>query len=63
MHADDGDKLSPATSEELRQAEYAIDALRARLMLPDENRSLRLIQVNIDGTLIEWKSAGKVAGA
>lgn len=56
MHADDDEaKISPATSEELRRAEYALDTLRARLVLPERKQSLRLAQVNIDGPLIEWK--------
>ncbi|HET6252254.1 MAG TPA: hypothetical protein VFE47_31500 [Tepidisphaeraceae bacterium] len=56
MHAEDaGERLSEAASEELRLAEYAIDTIRATLLLesPEERRHLR--QVNIDGPLIEWK--------
>ncbi len=55
MHADDGAKLSPDAAEELRQAEYAIDSLRAQLFLPARNEWRSIRQVNIDGKLIEWK--------
>jgi hypothetical protein len=58
MHADgEGERLSAEASEELRDAEYAIDAVRAALRLqnPDEWHELR--QVNIDGGLIEWHEA------
>jgi hypothetical protein len=56
MHAESAaERLSEAASEELRLTEYEIDAIRAFLRLeePDEHRHLR--QLNIDGTLIEWK--------
>jgi hypothetical protein len=56
MHADeDGEKLTPDAAEELRLAEYAIDALRAQLFLPERNEWRSIRQVNIDGKLIEWK--------
>lgn len=56
MHADeDAAKLSPDAAEELRQAEYAIDSLRAKLFLPTRNEWRAIRQVNIDGKLIEWK--------
>jgi hypothetical protein len=56
MHADaDEAKLSPAASEELRQAELAMDALRSRLVFEDHDETLDLSQLNIDGSLIEWK--------
>src|SRR5512145_3052307 len=58
MHADaDEAKLSPAASEELRQAELAMDALRSRLVFEDHDETLDLSQLNIDGSLIEWKVA------
>ena len=56
MHADDDSaKLSEAASEELRQTEYAIDALDAKLYWPERREWTELTQVNIDGDLIEWK--------
>jgi hypothetical protein len=56
IHAEDDEtSQSPAASEELREAEVAIDALRAELRWVDKAESTRLSQVNIDGRLIEWK--------
>ncbi len=56
MHADDGEKrLSEAASEELRTAEYAIDSLRAKLLVEDNSEWVDIGQLNIDGPLIEWK--------
>jgi hypothetical protein len=54
MHADD-DKLSSHASEELRRVEATLDALRARLHFPEKDEWLDLAQINIDGSLIEWK--------
>jgi len=56
MHADeDQEKLSEAASEELRQAEYAMDAIRAKLYMNQSGEWHSVRQVNIDGKLIEWK--------
>ena len=56
MHADDDEsKLTPAASDELRRAEYAIDALRAQLVFDNPPESHDVRQLNIDGPLIEWK--------
>lgn len=56
MHADDGgDRLSTDALDELREAEQAIDSLRARLLLTDSNEWRGIRQLNIDGALIEWK--------
>jgi hypothetical protein len=56
MHAeDDCRQLSPEALDELRKAEYAIDALRARLHFVHTGEWRRVRQVNIDGNLIEWK--------
>ena len=57
MHADEaepGDRLTDAASQELRETEFAIDRIRARLhvLLTD---TWRRWQVNIDGKLIDWK--------
>jgi hypothetical protein len=59
MHADETDpRLSRAASDELRQVEFAIDQLRARLYIPARDRWVRVTQLNIDGSLIEWKADG-----
>ena len=56
MHADeDADRISSATSDELRQAELAIDRIHARLHLVETNEWKDLQQLNIDGDLIDWK--------
>ena len=56
MHVDGETKrLSRDASQELRRAEYAIDALKARLFFPEKNEWRRLAQINIDGPLLEWK--------
>lgn len=56
MHADDpGEKLSRETSDALREAENAIDSIRAALCGDSPDDSHPLAQVNIDGPLIEWK--------
>src|SRR3954469_13381385 len=57
MHADeDADRISSATSDELREAELAIDRIRARLHLVETNEWKDLQQLNIDGDLIDWKT-------
>lgn len=56
MHVDgETSRLSRDASQELRRAEYAIDALEAQLYFPDKNEWRRLAQINIDGPLVEWK--------
>ncbi len=56
MHADDDEtKISQAASDELRQTECALDALKAHLEIPQHKQTLRIGQINIDGPLIEWK--------
>lgn len=58
IHADGADeRLSSAASEELRETERALDQLRAKLFLAEGNKWYPLAQVNIDGSLIEWKEA------
>jgi hypothetical protein len=55
MHADDGEKrLSEVASDELRAAEFAIDQLRAKLLL-ENGQWVDVAQLNIDGPLVEWK--------
>jgi hypothetical protein len=56
MHADGGgERLSEAAGEELRRAECAIDALRARIYFPERDETHACAQINLDGSLIEWK--------
>jgi hypothetical protein len=55
MHADDGERLSEAASDELRAAEYEIDSIRAKMLLEPVQEWKHLSQINIDGPLIEWK--------
>jgi len=52
---DDRSRMSPEALEELRNAEAAIDSLKAELRWLDPVRLDTLEQVNIDGSLIEWK--------
>jgi hypothetical protein len=56
IHADGDACLSAEASEELRSAECALDRLHAKLFLPERQEWRDLAQVNIDGTLIEWKT-------
>ena len=56
MHADqDNIRLSRAASDELRQAEAAIDALRCRMHWPDRDEWTDIYELNVDDKLIEWK--------
>ena len=56
MHADGaGEKMSEAAGDELRQVEYEIDRMKARLFFPETEKWLKCAQINIDGELIEWK--------
>ena len=58
MHADDESRrLSRAASEELHEAEMAIDKLRGELFWPDRQKLTRAGQLNIDDKLVEWKQA------
>jgi len=57
MHADGNyERLSEAAGASLRQAELAIDGLDAKLHLPSRNEWVNCAQLNIDGSMIEWKS-------
>lgn len=55
LHEDEHEHLSRALSDELREAERRIDALRARLRVAETGQWLGTVEVNIDGPLIEWK--------
>jgi hypothetical protein len=57
MHADeDADRLTAAASDELRDTEFAIDRLRAKLRMVTTGNWIAIRQVNIDGELIDWKT-------
>jgi hypothetical protein len=57
MHAEEDDaKMSDAASDELRETESAIDALRARIYFPERDAWIEVAQLNIDGKMIEWKA-------
>jgi hypothetical protein len=59
MHADDHDaRLSRAASDELREAEVAIDRIRAKIYLSKTDKWRKITQLNIDGPLVEWKEDG-----
>jgi hypothetical protein len=55
MHDDEHQPLTIAAAHELREAERAMDSLRARVHFPDDDVWHDVAQLNIDGTLIEWK--------
>jgi hypothetical protein len=55
IHADGDLALSDAASDELRQIECDIDRLHARLFMSRIGRWFNIMQINIDGTLIECK--------
>ena len=59
MHADGPEeRLSDAASQELRLVECEIDGLRAELRLDDTGERRPILQLNIDGPLIEWQEDG-----
>ena len=58
MHADgDAEPLSPAAADELREAENALTRLHAKIFVPATKEWRTPAEVNIDGSLIEWKEA------
>jgi hypothetical protein len=60
MHVDDDlEDTAREVLEELHRAELAIDRLRAELQWIDSQERIRLRQVTIDGTLIEWNAEEK----
>jgi hypothetical protein len=61
IHEDDDlDHSTDEVLEELREAESAIDALRAELLWSDTQERTALRQLTIDGSLIEWNQGMKV---
>jgi hypothetical protein len=60
IHEDDDlDHSTDEVLEELRDAETAIDALRAELLWSDTQERTNLRQLTIDGSLIEWNQGMK----
>jgi hypothetical protein len=56
VHEEDGGNRTPREAlDELRHAEVALDSLRAELRWLHPAERMPLLQVNIDGPLIEWK--------
>ena len=56
MHADEHDpRRSRDAADELREAETAIDRMHAKLYLPRTDEWRCITELNIDGTLIEWR--------
>lgn len=56
MHADsEGEKLTDAALEELRDAEIELDRLRARVRMVSTGQWRNVRQLNIDGKLVDWK--------
>ena len=56
MHEDDSaDSVNQFVREELRHAEQQIDQLHAELLWPDTGQRTRIRQLNIDGSMIEWR--------
>src|SRR5678816_3868524 len=50
------ERLSEAAAAILRQVELAIDGLDAKLHILSRNEWVNCAQLNIDGSMIEWKS-------
>jgi hypothetical protein len=56
MHADNADeRLSDAASEELKQAETRLDAIKSKLFFSKNQQWVDIAELNIDGQLLEWK--------
>jgi hypothetical protein len=56
MHREDKrGRLQSAAADELREVEFAIDRLHAKLHLPRTDEWRMITQLNIDGSLVEWK--------
>ncbi len=56
MHADDlGVPVCEETSEALREVECEIDSISAKLYLIQADKWRTITQLNIDGSLIEWR--------
>jgi hypothetical protein len=56
IHEEDGQSRAPREAlDELRDAEVAMDSLRAELHWIDPAEHVEVRQVSIDGPLIEWR--------
>jgi hypothetical protein len=56
LHAQDAtERMDKAALDALRDAEQAMDSLRARLLDPMKQAWYPIGQLNIDGPLLEWK--------
>lgn len=56
MHSPEaGEVMSQEALDELSQTERDLDSLDARLLWESTDQWCQLLQLNIDGTLIEWK--------
>jgi hypothetical protein len=61
MHADEAEggatrgRLAPETADRLREVEWEIDRIHAKLFLVGPQEWRKISQLNIDGPLIEWK--------
>jgi len=49
------DRLTDADKAALRQVEYEIDRLHAKLFLVESNEWRPISELNIDGPLVEWR--------
>jgi hypothetical protein len=58
MHAeDDRDRLSRETVEELSKAEAILDSIKAQLVFVDDEQTIDVATVTIDGNQLEWKES------
>jgi hypothetical protein len=56
IHAPHADhRLSDADRAALREVEYEIDRLHAKLFLADRRQWRPIAQLNIDGPMVEWR--------
>ncbi len=60
MHSGDGAPLGPATALALSQIEYAMDRIHGQLLLED-GKWRSIVQLNIDGYLVEWEEREAVS--
>jgi hypothetical protein len=57
MHEDGGQALDRRTALELRQAEKALDSMRAELYDAAKGTWHAIRQINLDGQMAEWNEA------
>jgi hypothetical protein len=51
------ERLTSEVGDKLRRAEFEIDRLHAEIHLLDGDERVTCSQLNIDGSMIEWKSS------